>query len=192
MQFLRTALVAALIVLFAAGHSLAAGPVVVMETTEGTIMLLLDEEKAPNTVANFMKYVDAGFYDGTIFHRVINGFMIQGGAFDTAMQGKPPLAPPIPNEADNGLANDRGTIAMARTNDPHSAGSQFFINQKDNKFLNFKAKSVQGWGYAVFGRVLRGMDVVDRIAKTPTGNRGGMADVPVTPVVVKRAYRHQG
>jgi len=167
-------------------------PLVLMETAMGEVVIELFEDKAPETVKNFLSYVDAEHYDGTIFHRVIAGFMVQGGAFDTTMQGKPPLAPPIQNEADNGLTNDRGTIAMARTNDPHSAGSQFFINHKDNNFLNFKSKTEQGWGYAVFGRVIRGMDVVDRIAKTPTAIRGGMRDVPVTPVVIKRAYRHQG
>lgn len=190
MKSLRMAFIAALIVLFGAGHSLAAGPVVVMETSEGAIMLLLDEAKAPKTVANFMKYVDAGFYDGLVFHRVIDGFMIQGGGYDVTLRGKAPLASPIQNEADNGLDNDRGTIAMARTMDPHSASSQFFINHSDNDFLNFRAKSAQGWGYAVFGRVIRGMDVVDRIAKTSTGTRGGMKDVPINPVTIKRAYRH--
>ena len=188
MKLLRMALVTALLMIFGASTGTAAGPVVVMETSEGSVMLLLDEAKAPNTVANFLKYVDAGFYDGTVFHRVIDGFMIQGGAFDSNMLQKP-SGPPIENEAYNGLENRRGTIAMARTMDPHSASSQFFINHKDNAFLNFTGKNPQGWGYAVFGRVIRGMDVVDRIAKTPTGIRGGMKDVPVTPVVVKRAYR---
>lgn len=188
MKFLRMALVIALLTLFGASVCAAAGPVVVMETSEGTIMVLLDPDKAPKTVANFLGYVDEGYYNGTIFHRVIDGFMIQGGAFDMSMLRKPERAP-IVNEADNGLSNDRGAIAMARTSDPNSAASQFFINHKDNPFLNFRSRTPEGWGYAVFGRVIRGMDVVDKIAKTRTGIQGGMQDVPLTPVVLKRAYR---
>jgi peptidyl-prolyl cis-trans isomerase A (cyclophilin A) len=160
------------------------GPVVVLETSKGTIMVLLDPAKAPGTVDNFLKYVDSGFYDDTLFHRVIKGFMIQGGGFDTAMRVKATLAP-IRNESGNGLENRRGTIAMARTNDLDSATSQFYINHVDNAFLDANK-------YCVFGKVLRGMNVVDAIADVATGNQGGMADVPREPVILLRAYRHQG
>ena len=139
-------------------------PVVLLETTSGDILVELYPDKAPETVANFLKYVDDGFYNNTIFHRVIPGFMIQGGGLTARMQQKDTSAP-IKNEADNGLKNDRGTIAMARTMDPHSATAQFFINLVDNDFLNFQAPSGNGWGYCVFGRVTEGMDVVDKIAK---------------------------
>ena len=142
-------------------------PVVLLETTSGDILVELYPDKAPETVANFLKYVDDGFYNNTIFHRVIPGFMIQGGGFTARMQQKDTSAP-IKNEADNGLKNDRGTIAMARTMDPHSATAQFFINLVDNDFLNFQAPSGNGWGYCVFGRVTEGMDVVDKIAKVKT------------------------
>jgi len=169
----------------------AANPVVVMETSKGTMMIMLDEAAAPKTVANFLKYVDSGFYNGTIFHRVISGFMIQGGGFDMSLMQKPTAAP-IANEADNGLDNKRGTIAMARTGDPHSATSQFFINHADNGFLDYKSKTPQGWGYAVFGRVIRGLDVLDKIAAVKTGNRAGMSDVPQESVVITKVYRHQG
>ncbi|WP_461210135.1 peptidylprolyl isomerase [Desulfocurvus sp. DL9XJH121] len=185
---IRSLFAVALVLAFWSSNSLAAGPVVVLETSEGDVMLLLDDAKAPKTVANFLRYVDSGFYEGTIFHRVIKDFMIQGGGFDQRMLMKP-AGPPIANEADNGLSNKRGTIAMARTMDPQSASSQFYINHKDNPFLDFTAKTNQGWGYAVFGRVIRGMDVVDRIASVKTGVRGGMQDVPVTAVILKRAYR---
>ena len=141
-------------------------PVVLLETTSGDILVELYPDKAPETVANFLKYVDDGFYNNTIFHRVIPGFMIQGGGLTARMQQKDTSAP-IKNEADNGLKNDRGTIAMARTMDPHSATAQFFINLVDNDFLNFQAPSGNGWGYCVFGRVTEGMDVVDAIARTP-------------------------
>ena len=154
-----------------------------METNYGTIMIELDADKAPITVDNFKKYVADGFFDNTIFHRVIPNFMIQGGGFNPGMSQKQTLDP-IENEADNGLANDRGTIAMARTMDPHSASSQFFINLKDNAFLNHSGKNAQGWGYCVFGKVTEGMDVVDKIAAVATGNRGGHADVPVEDVVI--------
>nr|WP_269471686.1 peptidylprolyl isomerase [Desulfovibrio ferrophilus] len=181
---------AALLLCFSVSGAFAANPVVVMETSQGNIVIMLEEAKAPVTVANFLKYVDAGFYDGTIFHRVIKGFMIQGGGFDMSMMRKSAGAP-IMNEANNGLPNSRGTIAMARTSDPHSASSQFFINHKNNASLDFTGKNPQGWGYAVFGRVIRGMDVVDTIAKVQTGRQGGMGDVPLVPVVIKKAYRHQ-
>lgn len=164
------------------------GPVVVLETNQGTIMLLLNESKAPKTVANFLRYVDSHYYDGMIFHRVIKNFMIQGGGCDVNLLAKP-AGPPITNEADNGLENKRGTIAMARTSDPQSATSQFFINLKDNHFLDYRSSTPQGWGYAVFGRVISGMNVVDHIATMQTESRGGMQDVPVQPVIIKRAYR---
>ncbi len=163
-----------------------ANPTVALDTNHGRIVLELLSSEAPKTVESFLQYVNAGFYDGTIFHRVIPGFMIQGGGFDAQMRQKA-TRPPVPNEADNGVRNDRGTVAMARTNDPHSATAQFFINLKDNGFLNHTGKSPQGWGYAVFGRVTQGMDVVDAIAKAPTGNRGPHGDVPVQPVVIEKA-----
>jgi peptidyl-prolyl cis-trans isomerase B (cyclophilin B) len=159
---------------------------VVLHTTHGDITLELDTAKAPVTAENFANYVKSGHYDGTIFHRVIAHFMIQGGGFTADMQQKPTGAP-IKNEADNGLKNDRGTIAMARTNDPHSASAQFFINTVDNDFLNFKAPSGQGWGYAVFGKVVAGMDVVDKIRAVKTGRAGMHSDVPVEPVLITKA-----
>jgi len=161
-------------------------PQVVLETTKGKIVLELNPDKAPLTVENFLSYVKSGFYDGTIFHRVIQGFMIQGGGFTPAMSPKPTKAP-VTNEADKGLKNDRGTVAMARTPDPHSATAQFFINLANNEFLNHKGKNPQGWGYAVFGRVVEGMDVVDSIAKVQTGAKGEFRDVPVEPVVIQTA-----
>ena len=154
-----------------------------METNHGTITIELDADKAPLTTENFKKYVADEFFDNTIFHRVIPNFMIQGGGFNPGMAQKQTLAV-IENEADNGLGNDRGTIAMARTNDPHSATAQFFINLKDNDFLNHSGKNPQGWGYCVFGKVTEGMDVVDKIAGVATGNSGGHADVPVEDVVI--------
>jgi peptidyl-prolyl cis-trans isomerase B (cyclophilin B) len=156
-----------------------------MQTNHGAIVLELDAQKAPKTVANFLAYAKEGFYDGTIFHRVIAGFMIQGGGFSPGMKQKPTRAP-IENEAVNGLRNNRGTIAMARTNDPHSASSQFFINLVDSDFLNFTAPTPRGWGYCVFGRVVEGMDVVDKIKATATGSRAGHQDVPVDDVVIER------
>ena len=156
-----------------------------METNYGTIVIELDAERAPITAENFKKYVADQFFDNTIFHRVIPNFMIQGGGFNTGMTQKQTLDP-IENEADNGLANDRGTIAMARTMDPHSASSQFFINLKDNAFLNHTGKNAQGWGYCVFGKVTEGMDVVDKIAAVATGSHGGHADVPVEDVIITR------
>ena len=159
-----------------------------LQTSLGTLTIDLYADKAPETVRNFLEYVDAGHYDNTIFHRVIDGFMIQGGGFDAAMQQKGVRAP-VKNEADNGLKNDRGTIAMARTSDPHSATAQFFINVADNDFLNFRAPAADGWGYCVFGRVVDGMDVVDKIRSVATGSRGFHQDVPRENVVIERAER---
>ena len=159
---------------------------VILHTSEGDITLELDAENAPATVANFLQYVRDGHYDNTIFHRVIDGFMIQGGGFEPGMQQKPTHAP-VKNEADNGLKNDSYTIAMARTSNPHSATAQFFINVADNDFLNFTAQSPQGWGYCVFGRVVEGQDVVDRIKKVRTGSRSGHQDVPTDDVIIERA-----
>lgn len=166
-----------------------AGPVVVMDTNFGKIEVELDDKKAPNTVKNFLTYVDARFYDGTIFHRVIDNFMIQGGGFLPGMKEKTNKNKPITNEADNGLKNDTGTIAMARTSDPHSASAQFFINVSDNDFLNHKSKTDAGWGYAVFGKVVSGMHVVNRIKKVKTGNMAGHANVPMDEVVIKSITR---
>jgi peptidyl-prolyl cis-trans isomerase B (cyclophilin B) len=157
-----------------------------LKTTLGDIVLELDAVRAPNTAANFVDYVREGFYDGTLFHRVIDGFMVQGGGFLPGMQRKPTRAP-IVNEADNGLRNVLGSIAMARTPDPHSASSQFFINVVDNAFLDFKAKNDNGWGYCVFGRVVEGMDVVGRIKAVSTTTRAGNRDVPVEDVVIEQA-----
>lgn len=159
-----------------------------LHTNFGEITIELNAEKAPATVSNFLNYVDKGFYDGTIFHRVINGFMIQGGGFDANMNQKPTDAE-IKNEADNGLSNDRYTIAMARTSAPHSATSQFFINVADNDFLNFTAPAGNGWGYCVFGKVTSGIDVVDKIKAVATTSRKGHQDVPVDAVVIERATR---
>jgi peptidyl-prolyl cis-trans isomerase B (cyclophilin B) len=161
-------------------------PRVRLETNLGAIVLELDAQKAPKTVENFLTYVRDGFYDGTTFHRVIKGFMIQGGGLTADMQRKPPKAP-IKNEADNGLKNKRGTIAMARTGDPNSATSQFFINTVDNAPLDYKEKSLPGWGYCVFGKVVEGMDVVDAIEAVKTGSKAGRRNVPTKPVVIKRA-----
>lgn len=157
-----------------------------MTTSLGTIVIELDDAKAPVSAANFADYVKSGFYDGTIFHRVIPGFMAQGGGFDSSFNQKATKAP-IKNEADNGLKNDRGTLAMARTNDPNSATAQFFINYKDNGFLNHTSPTPSGWGYAVFGKVVEGMDVVDEMAKQPTGNRGMHQDVPKTDIIIEKA-----
>jgi peptidyl-prolyl cis-trans isomerase B (cyclophilin B) len=152
----------------------------------GVVTLELDEQKAPKTVANFLNYVKKGHYDGTIFHRVIDGFMIQGGGFAPGMTQKPTDAT-IQNEANNGLKNAKYTVAMARTNDPHSASAQFFINVADNAFLNHTAPNAQGWGYAVFGKVVGGTDVVDRLKGVKTGNRMGHGDVPTDDVVLEKA-----
>ena len=159
-----------------------------LTTSMGAITLELDEQKAPETVANFLKYLDAGHYDGTIFHRVIDGFMIQGGGFTKDMKQKP-TNPPVKNESKNGLKNDNYTVAMARTGVRDSATSQFFINVKDNDFLNYSGESPQGWGYAVFGRVVEGQDVVDKMRKVRTGNSGGHQNVPIDAIVIEKAER---
>ena len=159
-----------------------------LQTNKGTIRIELDDAKAPLSSRNFLEYVDAGHYNGTVFHRVIPGFMIQGGGFEPGMKQKPAQAP-ITNEANNGLKNDHYTLAMARTSAPHSATAQFFINTTDNAFLNFKSESPQGWGYAVFGKVVSGQDVVDTIEKVATGSRGGHGDVPTEDVVILSATR---
>lgn len=186
MRYLLTIL---LLLLVATGWAAADKPRVILETNKGNIVLELYPDKAPRTVANFLQYVEEGFYTNTIFHRVINGFMIQGGGFTPKYERKNTRAP-ITNEADNGLKNARGTIAMARTFDPHSASAQFFINVADNDFLNFKSKHPNGWGYAVFGKVVQGMDVVDTIKAIPTVSAGPFPrDVPRDPVIIVRATR---
>jgi peptidyl-prolyl cis-trans isomerase B (cyclophilin B) len=163
-----------------------ANPTVALDTNHGLIVVELFAAEAPKTVQNFLDYVAAGFYDGTLFHRVIPNFMIQGGGFDAQQRQKPTRAQ-IANEADNGVTNQRGTIAMARTGDPHSATAQFFINLKDNGFLNHTGKNPQGWGYTVFGKVVEGMDVVDTIAKVST-SRGAISEaVPAEPVIIQKA-----
>jgi len=161
-------------------------PLVKLETSMGEITVELYPDKAPATVANFLQYVKDGFFNGTIFHRVIPTFMIQGGGFDAQMNQKPTKAP-IQNEADNGLKNEAYTVAMARTMDPNSATAQFFINVADNQFLNHTAKTPQGWGYAVFGKVVKSQDVVDKIKAVPTGNKGMHQNVPVEPVTIIKA-----
>lgn len=158
---------------------------ITLHTTYGDIVLELDFEKAPKTAANFKQYAEDGFYNGTIFHRVIDGFMVQGGGMTEDMEQKA-TREPIENEANNGLKNDLGTVAMARTNDPHSATAQFFINVKDNNFLNHTGKNMHGWGYCVFGKVSEGMDVVDKIRKVKTGTKGYHSDVPMEPVVIEK------
>jgi peptidyl-prolyl cis-trans isomerase B (cyclophilin B) len=177
-----------LVFLMGAGSSMAADPLpqVKLSTSQGDIVVELDSAAAPKTVDNFLAYVKDGFYDGAIFHRVIKGFMIQGGGFDADMQRRHPR-PPILNEADNGLSNKIGTISMARTADPHSASAQFFINVKDNAFLDHRGKTSQGWGYCVFGKVVEGLRVVRAIENVPTTSRSGMRDVPEVPVVIRRA-----
>jgi peptidyl-prolyl cis-trans isomerase B (cyclophilin B) len=171
----------------AAADAVGDHPRILMETSMGNIVLELDRAKAPKSVDNFVKYVQDGFYDGTIFHRVIKDFMAQGGGFTPDFAQKPTRAP-VTNEADNGLKNVRGSIAMARTNDPHSATAQFFINTVDNDFLNFSAPTSRGWGYTVFGKVVEGMDVIDKIRTVPTGSGGSFpTDVPKTTVLIKKA-----
>ena len=182
---LRATALAAAVLLAGAAHG-ADAPRVKLVTSMGEVVIELAPDKAPATVENFLTYVNDGFYDGTVFHRVIDGFMIQGGGFGPDFERKT-TRPPIRNEADNGLKNDTGTVAMARTSDPHSATAQFFINVKDNDFLNHTAPNPRGWGYAVFGRVVEGMDVVESIKKVPTGNRGSYRDVPRQPVVIESA-----
>src|SRR5829696_8318331 len=157
-----------------------------LQTSKGNLRIDLDEAKAPESVRNFIEHVKKGHYDGTVFHRVIKGFMVQGGGFEPGMNQKP-TGSTIKNEASNGLKNDKYTLAMARTSAPHSATAQFFINAADNEFLNFKSETPQGWGYAVFGRVVSGQNVVDAIEKVRTGNRGGHADVPLDDVTITRA-----
>jgi len=178
--------ISVLVTLVTAGVDMAAAgnPKVEMETSKGKFVIELYPEKAPDTVKNFLNYVDTKFYDGTIFHRVIPKFMIQGGGFTADMKRKSAGAP-IKNEADNGLNNDRGTIAMARTNDPHSATAQFFINTVNNDFLNHKSKTQQGWGYVVFGKVVTGMDVVDAISSAKTVMRGMYRDVPAEIIEIR-------
>lgn len=158
--------------------------IISIKTTSGDIKIELFDDKAPKTSQNFKEYIKSGYFNDTIFHRVIKDFMIQGGGFTLDMQQKETL-PPIENEANNMVMNERGTIAMARTNDPHSASAQFFINLKDNNFLNFKDETVQGWGYCVFGKVLEGMETVDEIAKVKTGSYGPHQDVPNEPIIIK-------
>ncbi|SEA38813.1 MAG: peptidyl-prolyl cis-trans isomerase [Paraburkholderia sp.] len=157
-----------------------------LHTNHGIIKLELDAEKAPKSVENFLNYVKAGHYDNTVFHRVIDGFMIQGGGFEPGMKQKPTEAP-VTNEANNGLKNVKGSVAMARTNDPHSATAQFFINVNDNDFLNHSSPTPQGWGYAVFGKVVEGLDVLDAIRKVKTGSKGFHQDVPVDDVIIEKA-----
>jgi len=157
---------------------------ILMTTTVGPMTLELDADNAPKTVENFLSYVSSGFYDGTIFHRVIDNFMVQGGGFTADMEQKSTQAP-IENEANNGLKNARGTIAMARTQDPHSATAQFFINVQDNDFLNHTGENMQGWGYAVFGKVTEGGDVLDKIRCVQTGSQAGHQDVPVEPIIIE-------
>ena len=159
---------------------------IALHTNYGVIRIALDEVKAPKTCGNFLTYVKEGFYDGTIFHRVIDGFMIQRGGFTPDMIQKKPKAS-IVNEADNGLKNVRGSVAMARTSDPHSASSQFFINIVDNAFLNFRAQTPEGWGYCVFGQVIEGLDIIDKIKLAKTSGRSGHQDVPVNDVIIKKA-----
>ena len=160
--------------------------IVDLDTSHGTIRLELDDEKAPVTVKNFLTNVENGHYDGTVFHRVIQGFMVQGGGFEPGMQQKP-TGNTIQNEASNGLKNEHYSVAMARTSAPHSATAQFFINGADNEFLNFKSETPQGWGYAVFGKVVKGSEIVDAIEQVRTGNRAGHADVPLEDVTITRA-----
>jgi cyclophilin family peptidyl-prolyl cis-trans isomerase len=186
-RLLRT-LLPALALLAAAGTAPAAPVTILMQTSKGDVTLELDGDKAPETVQNFLRYVDEDFYNGTIFHRVIKGFMIQGGGFTADMQQKD-THDPIKNEAKNGLKNARGTIAMARTSDPHSATAQFFINHKDNDFLDYPGQD--GWGYTVFGKVTGGMEVVDAIATVPTGTQGRFRDVPTETVTILSVERAQ-
>jgi peptidyl-prolyl cis-trans isomerase B (cyclophilin B) len=163
--------------------------IVLFETTMGQIKIELDMQNAPTTGENFLAYVDDGYFVDTTFHRIIPNFMVQGGGITEDMLDKPSKRAQIKNEANNGLKNDRGTLAMARTGDPHSATSQFFINHADNTFLNFTAESQQGWGYAVFGKVVEGMDVVDAMAKVATGNNGGHQNVPLEPITITAVSR---
>ncbi len=171
---------------FSSAHAATPDPAVKLETNYGDIIVRLDARKAPISTANFVQYVKSGFYDGTVFHRVIKSFMIQGGGFTPDLKQKETRAA-IRNEADNGLKNKKYTIAMARTGEPHSATAQFFINTKDNDFLDFKSQTPQGWGYAVFGKVIKGQEVVDKIAAITTGKKGYYDDVPMENVIIKKA-----
>jgi cyclophilin family peptidyl-prolyl cis-trans isomerase len=184
----KSLLLIGVICLFSSVHALAEPQRVLMKTSMGDITLALDADKAPRTVANFLSYVDEKFYDGTVFHRVISGFMIQGGGMQPDLQKKP-TREPVENEAKNGLKNTRGSIAMARTNDPHSATAQFFINLKNNDFLDYPGQD--GWGYTVFGEVTQGMDVVDAIAAVGTGSQAGHRDVPRETVLIESVTRIQ-
>ena len=181
-QFL---LIVFMAIIMTTSNAQAENTTVEMETSKGTITIALNGEKAPNTVANFLTYVKEGFYEGTIFHRVISNFMIQGGGFTEDLSQKS-TNDPIQNEANNGLSNETGSIAMARTNDPHSATAQFFINVKDNGFLNFSSETPQGWGYAVFGKVTDGMDVVNAIKDVATTSKGPYQDVPVETITIEK------
>lgn len=167
-------------------------PRVVLETTRGRIVMELDREKAPQTVENMLHHVENQFYDGLIFHRVLPDRIIQAGAYTPEMRRRQSPRPTVPNEANNGLKNVRGSVAMARLPDPHSATTQFYINLVDNPGLDFTAETPQGWGYAVFGQVVEGVDVVDAIGQVPTGSQGGMSDVPLQPVIIRRAYVEGG
>ena len=181
------ALFAISFILVTTGTTMAAGkPIVTFKTNIGDFTVQLEPEKAPNTVANFIQYVKDGHYDGTIFHRVIAKFMVQGGGFTPDMQKKGTRGP-VANEADTGLKNERGTIAMARTGDPHSATAQFFVNVIYNKFLDHTAKTQQGWGYTAFGRVIDGMNIVGRMARVKTGTKGPYSDVPNDPIIIVKA-----
>jgi peptidyl-prolyl cis-trans isomerase B (cyclophilin B) len=182
MKRLFALVVACAVSLSAWSANLSTNPTVEMKTNQGTFVIELYRDKAPKTVDNFLQYVKDGFYNGTIFHRVIDNFMIQGGGFEPGMKEKATRAP-IENEAKNGLKNEAGTLAMARKPDPHSASAQFFVNLKHNDFLDYPGRD--GWGYAVFGKVTQGMEVVNKIAKVPTGNAGGHQNVPTTPVVIE-------
>ena len=183
---MKLTLLACLFALLAAVPAMAANPRVALDTSKGRIVIELFPDKAPKTVKTVLDYVKSGHYDGTIFHRVIDGFMVQGGTVLPNMTSKP-CEKKVQNEADNGLKNERGTVAMARTSDPHSASCQFFINVVDNKFLDHTAKTPQGWGYTVFGKVVEGMDVADAIVKVPTTTKGPHGDVPMQPIVIQKA-----
>jgi peptidyl-prolyl cis-trans isomerase B (cyclophilin B) len=180
----------ALLLIALARPALAADPRVLMSTSLGDVTLELHPDQAPRSVENFLRYVDEGYYDGTVFHRVIDGFMIQGGGFTADLERRDGTRNPIPNEADNGLKNRRGSLAMARTSQPHSATAQFFINLVDNSFLDHREKTRSGWGYAVFGDVVEGLEVVERIGKLTTATRpNGMGDVPIEPPVIRTIRR---
>lgn len=186
MEKFTTILVIALLMAIPCVWAESSNPRVRMETNKGVIILELDPQAAPKTVENFLRYVSDGFYDGTIFHRVIKGFMIQGGGLNTEMKEKP-TRDSIANEADNGLKNRRGTVAMARTANPHSATAQFFINSADNPFLDHKGKTTKDWGYCVFGRIVEGMEIVDSIERLPSTMKAGQRDVPISSVIIERA-----